>query len=692
MFLHRALLYYHILFNSAQCNFQGNASDEFTTSRFGLSRQPPRSKRMAGVAQVHQRRRALLTSLVELDDPEALLQRRRKKKKGSSHSGEKEDTKPKPKKKAKKNKKGKRGRNSNGKKHETDSKDEDKKASNDKDTQKSPHGDGKDRAHSGKTASKSEHQGKAEKLTVSCQLETALRRAIASSGHLPTLLRFLFHDSVDEDNLMLLNNKTGFWEKVADKNGKYGGLDGCLYSTLKGPAKIPFKRHPHPGHNRQLPNFIGFAEKTCRLMCRHSKAGICKSHDNCVVDVGVLGSFHALERESGGGAVGTMSWGRRKGDCTRPVVTPFSKDKHKIKSYSSKPALGFAPMMKGMEKPEEFRSVFKRLGFSEVDQAALMGAHSFGKVRPCADGLNGVEYGPFCKKPEMLVPPINISNIIYAGNKDRSMGNGDCKPKAGVVNNCWKQTNIGMQPMWIKMPGRKLTKGFGDGGFWDTTPMKFDNDYYKLFAHEEFKTKDVCCGKVKSGLCHRTGSMVRILKRDKAGKSVGKTGSASACGVSWCRSDRKGRQHMKSTKAWHEPPPSFLKKATLHGTTLRMVRLPGDWALLHDSKTRAAVKLFAKDEKAWFKAFVEAWAKVTNKGYKHGELKTCDPTPSPEIVAQEEAQIKDIRGLENVAAGKARREAGLKKAQAIRRKISTMPKAMREKALKIRRREGGKRL
>merc|ERR1712187_364232 len=86
-------------------------------------------------------------------------------------------------------------------------------------------------------------------------------------------------------------------------------------------------------------------------------------------------------------------------------------------------------------------------------------------------------------------------------------------------------------------------------------------------------------------------------------------------GVEWCRSDRKGRSHMKSTKTWHEASHDFMKKASQFGTTKRMIRLAGDWALLENNETRAAVELFAEKEETFFVAFKEAFSKLIAKGY-----------------------------------------------------------------------------
>merc|ERR1712039_562973 len=114
----------------------------------------------------------------------------------------------------------------------------------------------------------------------------------------------------------------------------------------------------------------------------------------------------------------------------------------------------------------------------------------------------------------------------------------------------------------------------------------------------------------------------RITERNAKGKATkGEYIDGQACAVEWCRSDRKGRSHMKSTKAWHEASHGFMKKASHHGTTKRMMRLAGDWALLENSQTRAAVELFAENETEFFEAFKEAFSKLIAKGYT--SLNSC---------------------------------------------------------------------
>jgi len=491
----------------------------------------------------------------------------------------------------------------------------------------------------------------------SCALDAALRVKIGKMAkHLPTALRFLFHDSVDENNL-LYKAPNGKWESVVDKAGMYGGIDMCLYSPLE-------KGVPTPGHNRNVA-MPYYGTDVCQKICgRVGRNGICaKGAESCAADLTVLGSIVALEEVGVKGV--EMTYGRKKGDCNNPIVTPFTKNRKQIESYKGAKAIGFAPSMDGMDTPDEFHKVFARLGFSSVDYAALMGAHSFGKVKPCASGLNGVEVGPWCQQPEKLDPPLTVANMMP--NNKGSLGPGTCNPKPWIVSGCWSQKQLkpvyayshtGRVSEWRTKAQKQLAdmgfsgddlkavgnvskawdnvkwggstkKQFGDGGFWDRTPQVFDNDYYKLFVGEEFPTKDVCCGKVKQGWCHRTGDMARIIGRARNGAATSSTKGPGSCNTNWCRDDRKGRQHMKSTKTWHEPLHSFTKKGHHHGTTMRMVRLPGDWALLAKKETKDAVELFAADQQAFFDAFASAWTKVTKKGYGN-TLKTCEDRESTE--------------------------------------------------------------
>jgi hypothetical protein len=151
--------------------------------------------------------------------------------------------------------------------------------------------------------------------------------------------------------------------------------------------------------------------------------------------------------------------------------------------------------------------------------------------------------------------------------------------------------------------GYTIRVGFGDGGFWDQTPGKFDNEYFKLGQGLRFEDRFACCGHAKKGQCERKGQP-RDRNRNQPLKK-------SLCALRWCRSDRKGRNHMKSTVAWHEENHDFVKKGFRHGTVKRMLRLAGDWALL-GPETKPFFDKFARSESAFFSAFSKAFMKVAS--------------------------------------------------------------------------------
>jgi len=414
----------------------------------------------------------------------------------------------------------------------------------------------------------------------SCVAEGVLRRMLKSVVR-ANVIRGVFHDAVDQDNLLLKNHTSGKWVAI---KGSYGGVDGCMYSPLtEGTSGTP-----NPDHNRNIQNGFRWAKRLCAKICSYSwpqglrGTSLCKRATDCSVDLTVLGSLMTIQ--NAGGPVVRMSWGRTKGPCKGSmIVTPFTKNTDKLKEYENKPALNSAPSLTGIDDPQQYRTAFAKWGFDPTDQVALMGAHSFGHIEVCAGGLNGIEKGPFCYRKEYV-------NVTMADGS------------------AW----------------RKPHNNWGDGGLWDRTPTKFDNDYFKLFEDETFEHKDDCCGKIKKGYCHRGGTMVTITRRDATGRGVkGKRIPNGPCSVSWCRSDRKGRTHMKSTKVWEQVNPQWpgFGKARKHGTQRRMIRLAADWALLADPVLKAKVKQFANDEPAFFAAFAVAWEKVINK--THSPLSLC---------------------------------------------------------------------
>lgn len=461
---------------------------------------------------------------------------------------------------------------------------------------------------------------------ISCAAETLIRTEMAkiASSLDASLIRGVFHDATDADNLVVKNDE-GKWKLVPSDEEHYGGVDGCLYSPLSEGKKGT----PEPSHNRNIDTSFKPLQKLCQSLCQHADlkgTALCSKLNNCFVDISVLGALTAIE--NAGGPRIPMTWGRVKGPCDDIIVTPFTKhlgaDALK-KLYSTKPALNFAPSLTGIDNVGQFRKAFEHLGFNAEEQTALMGAHTFGQLEVCAGGMGGIEHGNFCTNKDLLDPPLTKDNLTPDSKPKKDAGT--CVPKEGVVNNCWLKAGGQLKPVWWhpKKSGRAVD--FGDGGFWDHTPEKFDNDYFKVFQSEDYSGKDTCCGKVKKGWCHRSASPVRITKRARKGRALKwKPVKAGICSLNWCRSDRNGQTHMKSVKAWHEPDPSFVKKPYHHGPLKRLIRLAGDWALLGREDTKAAVDKFADSEAAFHDAFSAAFAKVINKGYEHnGALQACTP-------------------------------------------------------------------
>merc|ERR1719231_715962 len=273
--------------------------------------------------------------------------------------------------------------------------------------------------------------------------------------------------------------------------------------------------------------------------------------------------------------------------------------------------------------------------------------------------MNGIERGPFCGDPKALKPPLKTSNVMTGTVSSHTVKNpSGCIPVYGKISSCFVRKKIGLlqmssnsslstesgrrrrrrgsrrrrrgsssggagngymlEPTYSKkiengitgtpnpkQRGHIIRVGFGDGGFFDQTPNKFDNEYFKLSAGLSYENRFNCCGNAKKGFCDRSGS--------PKNRNTNQPLKQSLCALKWCRSDRKGRNHMKSTVAWHEEKHDFVKKGWRHGTVKRMLRLAADWALL-SSETKPYLEKFAKDENAFFRAFSKAFTKAAAMG------------------------------------------------------------------------------
>ena len=453
---------------------------------------------------------------------------------------------------------------------------------------------------------------------ISCEAEQLVREILNEYGGapkllLPKLLRFIFHDAVDENNLLI--QKGGRYVPFRAPTGSiYGGLDLCLYSPLTQGTS----GKPDPGHNRNV-RMNREVIKLCNAVCKDLNTGLCELQNDkpkrCYTDMLAFSSIIVLEKHSKLSAPSSMVWGRRGGECGNSIVTPFTKSREKLESYVGKPALNFAPALHAMDDPGTFSRVFAKLGFTPSEHVALMGAHSVGKISPCASGLNGIEKGNFCPMKKRYDPPIEMGNESP-----------QCQPQKHVQGNCWKPSgpkSYATPYYYFFRGGRTGYKtGFADGGVWDHTPDSLDNEYYKLMYDEDYGGRTKCCGGKNQHGCHRRGKPV-----DR--ETGRKLPFSSLCNINWCRSDRKGRTHMKSTKAWVEPRHSLLKLPYFRGTIVKMIRLAGDWALLGNNETQSILKRYAEDENEFHSNFAVAWDKVLRKGYFLDELKTCSNVSGP---------------------------------------------------------------
>eukprot|EP00931_Biecheleriopsis_adriatica_P010623 TRINITY_DN111695_c0_g1_i1.p1 TRINITY_DN111695_c0_g1~~TRINITY_DN111695_c0_g1_i1.p1 ORF type:complete len:550 (-),score=99.75 TRINITY_DN111695_c0_g1_i1:71-1720(-) len=500
---------------------------------------------------------------------------------------------------------------------------------------------------------------------VSCSMQeaatTRLRAEMAlahNNRFAPMFIRGVFHDAMDANNLMDWDEGLKIWvqrtgEPLDGRNGwSYGGVDGCMYSTLADGGRGAMhcedgessnaRPCPDSQHNRNIGPAMTIAEDVCKSL------GWTPLED-CVVDMFVLGAIIAVQ--DAGGPVIPMSWGRSKGSCKSMTC-----DKESCKDESSAMDTGL-PMF-ALDNLEVFGEVWAKLGFNVSEQVALMGAHTFGKANLCAGGLNGVMRGHWCSEPDKLEPPLREANLD------------SCHLQPGKQSGCWgnrANAKSAVSPVYVPqlypvypIYGDYLTNkkdsllgnglemlnsdmgkgvGFGDGGIWDQTPEVFDNNYFKLVSLESAGQKDVCCGPVgdygermkrKRGVegevCLEVGDEKKSSgsKKGMHNKTTGELiNHSDICGARWCRyGDKTLRSHMKSPTLWHEVKPELVKKPWKWGAFKRLIRLSGDWALLLDT-TKPYVEQFANDQDVFFTSFSAAFEKVTKRGYNEGELHGC---------------------------------------------------------------------
>jgi len=391
----------------------------------------------------------------------------------------------------------------------------------------------------------------------------------------PSFVRMVFHDAIDYQNLRSKDS--------SDATFSEGGVDFCYNNPLKVDGSVS------GAHNRNLPvNTVNQVKAKV-----NKKIGVEDSLSEA--DISVIGAVVALEEIASGPQI-PIKLGRTVGSCKQSVncsIKPLecAEDKY----------LRTSPEATSFDS-EHFRVVWGELGFSAQEQTALMGAHSFGKLQVCAGGFNGIEHGPFSGNHEIITPEIEM---VDDNNSDFP-----------VTWNCNDKSDS-CSPRWLKDNG-EYGNGFGDGGVFDETPEFFDNKYFtqlleadEYYSSKDFGMSDICCGKIKRGGCQRSGTITNFKTAEYVDKNE----------LMYCRSDRKGRSHLKSLTKWAMTNKNFVKKADGHGYVKRVILLGGDASLLDRDDTKNQVEMYAEDENLFFDDFSKAYEKVTN--LTNDNLSTC---------------------------------------------------------------------
>jgi len=438
---------------------------------------------------------------------------------------------------------------------------------------------------------------------------------------LAAVIREVFHDAQDHNNLMLNSTLTGVVSPVDSATfGEYGGVDGCLYvplPDLRLGSWIHKKEMNYPmdfvtlyqDRDALIARTAGkFAIAACEALCcingfltrdeKHALCGpelsICKPKirhplpgvwhvqqqegkyihsmtnllkDKCLVDMHVFGAL--LITEKVGGPKIPMTWGRRQADCTKLFAGP-KKPGCALKPF---PIWLNAAPYGSFQSLHHLVEDFERMGFSERDMTALMGAHSFGKIHK------------------------------YAG---------DFAPREWTTGFCNSKRDT-----WAV------------GGFWDKTPDKLDNEYFKQLNTINPAEKEICCGPMVKGKGCWTQNTAPMQFWN------GSLVPGQGCKSKWCmrsavhfapRNKHEGNWAMLSTQ---ETIPAYNEKKYGKSPPARLYALAADWALLENSQTRAAVKEFAESESAFHSAFHQALDKATSFGYPSGSIKTCSGLRPP---------------------------------------------------------------
>lgn len=480
---------------------------------------------------------------------------------------------------------------------------------------------------------------------------------------LATAVRSVFHDAQDYNRLMLKSNRTKRWQRIdATNSGEYGGVDGCIYEPAarancgdwcmrNTPGLLNWNLQKKRLNDNPLAidrSHFHYAVEACRNLCCSSsstlghqdKAALCgpsmcdpmahiSYEDRCIVDMTVFGVLVIIEKVSGPQI--PMVWGRRQRDCNnifKHTTVPAELD-------NSRTALS-AASLGSFHNTSALVHDFELLGFDPKEMTALMGAHSFGKVHKYSgDGLVVRNQGTtFCSNPNKLLPPLSVADMDNVSTGDYR---GQCKPEESAKRNgrpCWHKSGARLEPsrLGLSAEGEEPDSKWQDpkfpsfswGGFWDTTPDKLDNEYFKVLNASDVGEKKICCGLKSKYGCNTFGTTMQNWD----GKHV----SGQGCETSWCmrsmgsgglangppKSEGKANWIMHSTR----------QHVSVHGRSHRLYSLAADWALLENPEAHAEVIKFAKDEGAFHAAFSKAFSKLLQNGWPktgEGALRTCVP-------------------------------------------------------------------
>jgi len=447
-----------------------------------------------------------------------------------------------------------------------------------------------------------------------------------------TAIRQVFHDAQDHNSLKLKSIATNTVTSIDSASyGDYGGIDGCVYipfpdwrlgswihkKELNFPTEFVTLHYSHDAVVARAAQ--KYAIESCEALCctntflttqeKHALCGpqlsICNPkirhpidtwhvryqepkwihsldnlvNDTCIVDMAVFGALLIIEKASGPKI--EMTWGRRQADCTKLFAN--SKVDGEFKPFPI--WLDQAPM-NSFETLHTIVNDFARIGFSEREMAALMGAHSFGKMHK------------------------------YAG---------DFAPREWTSGFC-----------------NSTRSTWGEGAFWDRTPEKLDNDYFKIVASVNPAEKEVCCGPmVKDKGCYTSYDQKNPKNNIKHPMQFwnGSEVPGQGCNHKYCmrsaipwgpRNKYEGNWAMLSTQV---SLPKFNEtKYKAKARPTRLTLLAADLSLAENAKTLDAVKEFAHSEAAFQSAFHDAFDKTVKLGYPSGSIQTCSGFRTPSQV------------------------------------------------------------